>query len=83
MSEVPLYGSRPSPWEGGRPLSSEYGTYKTVTARFWHVKVIETFEGVPRMVEATAGERRPSVPTSLSSLLLSSLELSDKKIYEP
>ena len=27
----------------GRPLSSEYGTYKTDKARFWQVKVIRMF----------------------------------------
>ena len=43
MREVPLYSS------SGR-VSIEYGTHKTVTARFWpwhKAKVLKTYSGVP------------------------------------
>ena len=59
------------------PWSSEFGTHKTVTARFWPWRA-----GLGLSQDAVVDEAFQTVLPS-SSLLLSSLELSDTNVYEP
>jgi len=82
------------------PLSSEYGTSKTVTARLWpglgqilalafRYKSLKPFKSFPLPSEAVKWLwfqlRRVGLTMRLLLLLLllSSLELSDTKVYEP